>query len=373
MGPAAIVAEVAESKLMGRGGAAFPTGRKWDAVRTAPAAPHYLVCNADESEPGTFKDRVLMEGDPFAIVEAMAIAAFATGCERAFVYVRGEYPLAAARLQHAIDASHALGLLASLSIEIRRGGGAYICGEETALFESIEGRRGEPRNKPPFPVHAGLFGKPTLVNNVETLANVPHIILDGARAFAAAGTAQSAGTRLFCLSGGVRVPGVYEAPLGTRLREVIEMAGGLQPGRTLRAVLLGGAAGTFLRADEIDLRLTHEDTRAAGATLGSGVVMVIDDAVDLRELVLRIATFFRDESCGQCVPCRVGTIRQEEALRRMMAAGGGHGVANEIALLDDVGAAMKDASICGLGQTAYSAIESAIRRLDLFGGGGAGR
>jgi NADH-quinone oxidoreductase subunit F len=371
MGPAAIIAEITESRLMGRGGAAFPTGRKWEAVRTAPATPHYLVCNADESEPGTFKDRVLMEEDPFAIVEAIAIAAFATHCERAFLYIRGEYPLATARMRHAIEAARAPGLLDTLEIEIRRGGGAYICGEETALFESIEGSRGEPRNKPPFPVQAGLFGKPTVVNNVETLANVPHIILDGARAFASIGTAQSAGTRLFCLSGGVRQPGLYEAPFGTTIRELIERAGGLLQGRTLQAVLLGGAAGTFLRPDEIDLRLTHEDTRAAGTTLGSGVVLVIDDSVDVRDLVLRIASFFRDESCGQCVPCRVGTIRQEEALHRLASAGA-NGAA-EIALLEDVGAAMKDASICGLGQTAYSAIESAIKRLGVFGEGSAVR
>jgi NADH-quinone oxidoreductase subunit F len=373
MGPDAVIAEVAASKLMGRGGAAFPTGRKWAAVRAEPATPHYLICNADESEPGTFKDRVLMEEDPFAIVEAMAIAAFAAGCDKGFIYIRGEYPLAAARLQHAIDASRAAGELEGVAIEIRRGGGAYICGEETAIFESIEGRRGEPRNKPPFPVQAGLFGKPTVVNNVETLANVPPIILDGAAAFAAIGTEQSAGTRLFCLSGNVRFPGVYEAPFGVTLRSLIAMAGGLNPGRTLRAVLLGGAAGTFVRADELDLRLTHEDTRAARTTLGSGVVMLIDDSIDLRALVLRIASFFRDESCGQCVPCRVGTIRQEEALHRIGLMPGAERLAVELALLDDVGAAMKDASICGLGQTAYSAIESAITRLRIYDGTGAAR
>jgi NADH-quinone oxidoreductase subunit F len=363
MGPEAVIAEVTASRLMGRGGAAFPTGRKWDAVRNEPSTPRYLVCNADESEPGTFKDRVLMDGDPFSIVEAMAIAAFATGCEKGFIYIRGEYPLAAARLQHAIEASRAANLTGGFEIEIRRGGGAYICGEETAIFESIEGRRGEPRNKPPFPVHAGLFGQPTVVNNVETLANVPHIVLDGSRAFAAVGSAQSTGTRLFCLSGNVAFPGVYEAPFGVTLGALIEMAGGVAPGRALRAVLLGGAAGTFVRPDELDLKLTHEDTRAAGTTLGSGVVMVVDDTVDLRALVLRIAAFFRDESCGQCVPCRVGTIRQEEALQRI--ANGN--LATQLALLDDVGAAMKDASICGLGQTAYSAIESAIKRLHLYG------
>jgi NADH-quinone oxidoreductase subunit F len=366
MGAAAVIAEVTRSGLMGRGGAAFPTGRKWDAVRTEPATPHYLVCNADESEPGTFKDRVLMEEDPFAIVEAMTIAAFATGCGKGFIYIRGEYPLAAARLQHAINATRDDGLLGGFDIEIRRGGGAYICGEETAIFESIEGRRGEPRNKPPFPVHAGLFGKPTVVNNVETLANVPHIILDGGDAFAAIGTAQSTGTRVFCLSGTVQFPGVYEAPLGITLRSLIEMAGGLNAGRTLRAVLLGGAAGTFVTPDQLDLRLTHEDTRAAGTTLGSGVIMVVDDTVDLRDLVLRIAAFFRDESCGQCVPCRVGTVRQEEALHRIGKTRTPGGVATEMALLDEVGAAMKDASICGLGQTAYAAIESAIKRLKLY-------
>jgi NADH-quinone oxidoreductase subunit F len=366
MGPAAVIAEVTASRLMGRGGAAFPTGRKWEAVRSEPAMPHYLVCNADESEPGTFKDRVLMEEDPFAVVESMAIAAFATGCSKGFIYIRGEYPLAAARLQLAIDASRASGVLGSLDIEIRRGGGAYICGEETAIFESIEGRRGEPRNKPPFPVHAGLFGKPTVVNNVETLVNVPHIIMDGGDAFARVGSAQSTGTRLFCLSGNIRYPGVYEAPFGITLRSLIDMAGGLNHGRTMRAVLLGGAAGTFVRPDELDLKLTHEDTRAAGTTLGSGVVMVVDDTIDPRDLVLRIARFFRDESCGQCVPCRVGTIRQEEALQRMSASRPLGGLPTELALLDEVGAAMKDASICGLGQTAYAAIESAIKRLRLY-------
>ena len=371
IGADAVIAEIVASRLMGRGGAAFPTGRKWQAVHAQPAAPHYLICNADESEPGTFKDRVLMEEDPFAIVEAMAIAAFATGCDTAYIYIRGEYPLAAARLQHAINASRAAGLLGALEIEIRRGAGAYICGEETAIFESIEGRRGEPRNKPPFPVDAGLFGKPTLVNNVETLANVPHIVLDGGAEFAAIGTPQSTGTRLFCLSGSVRFPGVYEAPFGTTLRALIALAGGLQAGRTLRTVLLGGAAGSFVRPDELDLRLTHEDTRAAGTTLGSGVVMVVDDSVDLQDLLLRIAAFFRDESCGQCVPCRVGTIRQEEALHRL-ASGRAQGSARlELALLDDVGAVMRDASICGLGQTAYAAIESAIKRLGLYGENGA--
>jgi NADH-quinone oxidoreductase subunit F len=375
MGPEAVIAEVVASKLLGRGGAAFPTGRKWEAVRTQPAYPHYLVCNADESEPGTFKDRVLMEGDPFALVEAMTIAAFATGCTQGYLYVRGEYPLASERMHHAIAEARRQNLLGanilgrgvSFDIEIRRGAGAYICGEETALFESIEGKRGEPRNKPPFPVNVGLFGKPTVVNNVETLVNIPGIALEGGAAFAAIGTAQSTGTRVFCLSGHVRQPGVYEAPYGTTLRSVIDMAGGLREGRQLQAVLLGGAAGTFVRPDELDLKLTHEDVRAAGTTLGSGVVMAVDDSVDLRDLILRIAAFFRDESCGQCVPCRVGTVRQEEALHRIAQGKVFGDLGTELALLDEVGVAMRDASICGLGQTAYAAVESAIKRLRLYG------
>jgi NADH-quinone oxidoreductase subunit F len=373
MGAQTIIAEVTKSKLMGRGGAAFPTGRKWDAVAKQAATPHYLVCNADESEPGTFKDRVLMEEDPFAIIESMAIAAYATGCKQGYIYIRGEYPLAAERLQHAIDESRddiaRLGL--TLDIEIRRGGGAYICGEETAIFESIEGKRGEPRNKPPFPVQSGLFGKPTLVNNVETLANIPSIILEGGDAFAKIGTEGSTGTRLFCLSGCVRAPGVYEVPYGTTLRALIDMAGGLEQDRTMQAVLLGGAAGTFLRPDELDLKLTHEDTRAANTTLGSGVVMVFDDTVDMRGIVTRIAAFFRDESCGQCVPCRVGTVRQEEALHRITANRMRGGLSTELALLEEVGAGMRDASICGLGQTAYAAVESAIKRLHLYDPAGA--
>ena len=374
MGPEAVIAEVTASKLVGRGGAAFPTGRKWEAVRAQPVRPHYLVCNADESEPGTFKDRVLMEGDPFALVEAMTIAGFATGCEQGYLYIRGEYPLAFEHMQQAIDQARRRHLLGgnilergvSFDIEIRRGAGAYICGEETALFESIEGKRGEPRNKPPFPVNAGLFGKPTVVNNVETLANIPGIVLEGGAAFGAVGTPQSTGTRLFCVCGNVQRPGVYEAAFGTALRTVLEMAGGLRSGRRLAAVLLGGAAGTFVRPDELDLKLTHEDTRAAGTTLGSGVVMVIDDTIDLRDLVLRIAAFFRDESCGQCVPCRVGTVRQEEALHRIARSRTRGGLATEVALLEDVGVAMRDASICGLGQTAYAAVESAIKRLRLY-------
>jgi NADH-quinone oxidoreductase subunit F len=331
--------------------------------------PHYMVCNADESEPGTFKDRVLMEEDPFAIVEAMTIEGFATGCERGLLYLRAEYPLSAARMANAIASARAAGHLGddilgsgfSFDIEIRRGAGAYICGEETALFNSIEGRRGEPRNKPPFPVEVGLFGKPTAVNNIETLVNVPGIVAGGGAAFAAIGTPGSTGTKLFCLSGAVARPGVYEVAFGATLGELLALAGGVAGRRGLQAVLLGGAAGAFVAPDALDLPLTFEATRAAGVTLGSGVILVYDNNADLVGALLRIAAFFRDESCGQCVPCRIGTVRQEELLARLAARRPLTTLNHELALLGDLGRGMRDASICGLGQTASAAIESALR------------
>ncbi len=362
IGPERTIAEVVASRLLGRGGAAFPTGQKWNAVRQQPATPRYVVCNADESEPGTFKDRVLLERDPFAVVEAMTICGLATGAARGFLYVRGEYPLAEARLAAAIAQARDAGLLGAgvmgsdqaFDIEIRRGGGAYICGEETALFNSIEGRRGEPRQKPPFPVEAGLFGKPTVVNNVETLANVLDILIDGGAAWARVGTRASTGTRLFSLSGHVARPGLYEVPMGATLRELIGLAGGVAGGRAVQAVLLGGASGHFIDAGNLDLPLTFEDTRAAGATLGSGAVVVFDETADMDDILRRIAEFFRHESCGQCVPCRVGTQRQVELLPALPAPAAS-------ATFGELSAAMKDASICGLGQTASSAIESAMR------------
>ncbi|MFF0593742.1 NAD(P)H-dependent oxidoreductase subunit E [Streptomyces antibioticus] len=370
LGPAGVIREVTDSGLLGRGGAAFPTGRKWQATASQPDRPHHLVCNADESEPGTFKDRVLMEGDPYALVEAMTIAGYATGAHRGYLYLRGEYPRALHRMRHAVEQARARGLLGddvlgqgfAFDIEIRRGAGAYICGEETALFNSIEGYRGEPRSKPPFPVEKGLFGRPTVENNVETLVNVLPVLTMGAPAYAAIGTGRSTGPKLFCVSGSVARPGVYELPFGATLGEVLELAG-VRPG--LRAVLLGGAAGGFVRPDELDLPLTFEGTREAGTTLGSGVVMAFDGTVPLPRLLLRIAEFFRDESCGQCVPCRVGTVRQEEALRRL-ADRTGAAAADDVALLREVGRAMRDASICGLGQTAWNAVESAIDRLGAY-------
>jgi NADH-quinone oxidoreductase subunit F len=367
-----LLQELANSRLTGRGGAAFPTATKWRAVAEATAQPHYVVCNADESEPGTFKDRVLMEQDPFALIEAITIAGYVCRAERGYIYIRGEYPEATANLQNAIERAVQGGYLGenilnsgfTFQIEIRRGAGAYICGEETALLNSLEGKRGEPRNKPPFPVHKGLFGKPTAINNVETLVNILAILSKGGENYATTGTQNSTGTRLFCLSGNIQKPGVYEVPYGTTLRQLLEFAGGLESGRTLQAILLGGAAGVFVRPDEIDMPLTLEGARAANATLGSGVVMVFDDTVPLLPILHRIAAFFRDESCGQCVPCRVGTVRQEEALQRLLSATGEP--TEELALLSDLEQVMRDASICGLGHTAASAISSAIHRLGVL-------
>ncbi len=385
LGPAGVIREVKDSKIRGRGGAAFPMGIKWEAVAQAPVRPHYLVCNADESEPGTFKDRVLMEEDPFAVVESMTIAGFATGCETGYLYIRGEYPHATARLTQAIEQARNRGFLGNdimgegfrFDIDLRRGAGAYICGEETSLFNSIEGYRGEPRNKPPFLTQEGLFRKPTVVNNVETLFNVIDIVLEGGPAFAATGTADSTGPKLFCLSGAVERPGLYEVPFGTTLKELLELAGGVPGGKKLETVLLGGAAGSFVspdEPDEFDVPLTFEGTRSIGASLGSGVIMVFDEEADLLATVLRIAAFFRDESCGQCVPCRVGTVRQEEALQRLARDRAMGSQEDEEALIDEVARVMSDASICGLGQTAANAVQSALAR-NLFSrnGNGAGK
>ena len=370
LGPEGVIREVKDSGVRGRGGAAFPMGVKWEAVAKAPVKPHYVVCNADESEPGTFKDRALMEEDPFAVIEAVTIAGFATGSSKGFIYVRGEYPLAIRRLRHAIETAEKRGFLGAdimphcgegldFGIEVRQGAGAYICGEETALFNSIEGFRGEPRSKPPFPTQVGLFRKPTVVNNVETLVNVLDIVLDGGPAFAAIGTKESAGPKLFCVSGHVVRPGVYEVPFGATLREVLDLAGGVPGGGKIKTILLGGAAGSFVGPEDLDTPLTFEGTRSIGATLGSGVIMVFDETSDMRATAARIARFFRDESCGQCVPCRVGTVRQEEALSRLARNGD---AAREKLLLDELAQVMRDASICGLGQTAANAIVSALAK-----------
>ncbi len=361
LGGQRVLEEITASALRGRGGAAFPTGIKWQGVRDQPAGEKYVICNADESEPGTFKDRVLLEDDPFAVIEALTIAGLTVGAAHGFLYIRGEYPVATARLRNAIDQARAAGLLGvdvmgssiPFDIDLRRGQGAYICGEETALFNSIEGFRGEPRQKPPFPTTNGLFGKPTVINNVETLVNINRIVLAGGAAFADTGTKESTGTRLWCLSGDVAVPGVYEMEFGATLGEIIQLAGG--PIGEVGHIMLGGAAGSLILADRMDLPLTFEASRAAGVFLGSGVIMLFATGTDMVDVVRRIARFFRDESCGQCVPCRVGTARVEEEVARVS-----RGIPVNVKLIDDLDVAMKDASICGLGHTAASVVRSAI-------------
>lgn len=367
MTPGQVLQAVKESKLVGRGGAAYPTGLKWQhAVENPP--PRYVICNADESEPGAFKDRVLMDGDPFRVVEGLMLACYAVGAERGFIYVRGEHRLGYERFSHAVRTLEAAGWLGEniqgtgwrLSIEVRRGAGAYVCGEETALMESIEGKRGFPRLRPPFPTTSGLWGRPTVINNVETLAKVPSIVVHGPRWYNALGTPDSAGTKLFAVSGSVVRPGVYEVPFGVPLRHLIEdLAGGLPPGRTVQAVLTGGAAGTFLTPDLLDTPLTFEDFRRVGGTIGAGTIMVFDDTVDLRDVLARIADFFAHESCGKCYPCQMGTVRQAEIMRRIAA---GDARPEDAATLEELGKVMTDTSICGLGQAASWAVLDARRR-----------
>jgi NADH-quinone oxidoreductase subunit F len=368
MSPAQVIDEVKASKLVGRGGAAFPTGQKWSLAANNPPGLRYVICNADESEPGAFKDRVLLEGDPFRVLEGLMIACYAVGAARGFIYIRGEYHLAYTRIKNAIAQLEAAGYLGqhvhssgfTCRIEARRGAGAYICGEESALMESIEGKRGFPRLKPPFPTTAGLWGKPTVINNVETLAKVPPIILYGSRWYSSLGTAESAGTKLFAVSGSVTRPGVYEAPFGVTLRHLIDdLAGGVRSGRALQAILTGGAAGAFLAPDQIDTALSFEDFKRAGGTIGAGTIMVFDDTVDLRDILARIGAFFAHESCGKCYPCQMGTQRQAEILQRIAER---RTRPDDVTTLIELGGVMTDTSICGLGQTASLAIVSAYQR-----------
>jgi NADH-quinone oxidoreductase subunit F len=366
MSPEEIVNEVKASGLVGRGGAAFPTGIKWDGARNAPEDQKYVVCNADESEPGTFKDRVLLLDDPHRVIEGMLIAGYAIGASRGYIYLRGEYPYILPILEAALSEARKAGLLGenirnsgfTFDIELRLGAGAYICGEETALFESIEGKRGFPRVKPPFPTTNGLFNQPTVINNVETLCNVPLIIEKGSGKYRQIGTEKSPGPKLFCLSGDVARPGVYEIPFGVTLRELLEMAGGVTEGRKIQAILFGGAAGAFATPDQLDVKLTFEDLRAASLPLGSGVVMVFDETRDLRSVLKRLGRFFAHESCGKCYPCQMGTQRQKEILDRLVE---GKSLPGDAERLQDVGWTMTDASLCGLGQTAASAILSALK------------
>ena len=366
MKPDEVVNEVKASGLVGRGGAAFPTGVKWEGAAKAAGTEKYVICNADESEPGTFKDRILLIDDPHRTIEGMLIAGFAIGAHKGFIYIRAEYPYILPVLEHALNEAREANLLGEnilgsdfyFDIEIRVGAGAYICGEETALFESIEGKRGFPRVKPPFPTTHGVFGKPTVINNVETLCNVPLIVSRGAEEYRKIGTEKSPGPKLFCVSGDVVIPGLYEVPFGVTLRELLEMAGGIAGSKNLQAVLFGGAAGAFATSQHLDVKMTFEDLRAAGLPLGSGVVMVFDDTRDMRDVFKRLGHFFAHESCGKCYPCQMGTQRQKEILDRIAE---GKVLGGDLIRLQDVGWTMTDASLCGLGQTAASAVLSAIK------------
>ncbi|MEP0804754.1 MAG: NAD(P)H-dependent oxidoreductase subunit E [Chloroflexota bacterium] len=359
MTPDEVIAEVKASGLVGRGGAAFPTGVKWEGAAKAEGSPKYVICNADESEPGTFKDRVLMLDDPHRVIEGMCIAAYAIGAAKGYIYIRGEYPYIVPVLETALKEAREAGYVGNgFEIEIRVGAGAYICGEETALFESIEGKRGFPRIKPPFPTTHGVFGKPTVINNVETLCTVPLIVAKGSAEYRKLGTEKSPGSKLFCVSGDVERTGVYEVPFGVTLRELLELAGGVRDGKQLKAVLFGGAAGAFATTEHLDVKLTFEDLRAAGLPLGSGVVMVFDETRDMRRVLKSLGHFFAHESCGKCYPCQMGTQRQKEILDRIAE---GNVLADDFARLQDVGWTMTDASLCGLGQTAASAVLSAMK------------
>ena len=364
-----VIEEVKNSKLLGRGGAAFPTGLKWEFTFRTQEKPKYIICNADEGEPGTFKDRLLLEGDPFRIIEAMTIAGYAVGAEYGYIYIRGEYEISIRRIKTAINKARESNLLGknilgsnfSFDIKIREGAGAYICGDETALMESIEGKRGIPRLKPPYPPTSGLCGKPTVINNVETLANIPDIILNGANWYNKIGLAESTGTKVLTLLGDVKNQGAVEVPLGTNLKEIIyNIGGGIKEDKKLKMVQLGGPSGSTLTANMIDIALDYKILAQAGLTLGSGVVLVFNEDRRIVDAVRSMIYFFQHESCGKCTPCREGTKYIYEILDKITLGEGKVGDLNTLKLL---GENMKDTSFCPLGQ---SAPNSLLNTLKLF-------
>ncbi|MCR4391792.1 MAG: NADH-quinone oxidoreductase subunit NuoF [Candidatus Acetothermia bacterium] len=366
MTPEQVIDEVKRAGLRGRGGAGFPTGVKWSAVRLAPGPEKYVICNADEGEPGTFKDRLILEGDPHKLIEAMAIAAYAVGARTGIVYVRGEYKLSIARISRAIAQAREYGLLGprildtafSFDVEVRPGAGAYVCGEETALIESLEGERGWPRIRPPYPVTHGLWGKPTVVNNVETLANVPEILRRGAAWYRTLGTPTCPGTKVYTILGHVRFPGLVEVPMGTPLRTLIyELGGGLPEGRELKGLLIGGAAGAFLPPEALDVRMDFDSLAERAAVLGSGAILVMDETTCMVDMLGSVLRFFRHESCGQCVPCRTGT----DALVRLMGAlQAGEGDERILSQMVEIVDAMRLASLCPLGQSVALPVRTAM-------------
>ena len=362
-----VIQVVSDSGLRGRGGAGFPTGRKWQFAKASENEQKYVACNADEGDPGAFMDRSVLEGDPHTIVEAMAIAAYAIGANKGYVYVRAEYPITVHRLQVAIDQAKEYGLLGenifgtnfSFDLEIRLGAGAFVCGEETALMESVEGRRGEPRPRPPFPAVKGLFGKPTLLNNVETYANITQIILNGAEWFASIGTEKSKGTKVFALGGNINNVGLVEVPMGITLREIVyDIGGGIPNGKEFKAAQTGGPSGGCLPAEHLDTPIDYESLGAIGSMMGSGGLIVMDESTCMVNLARFFLDFTVDESCGKCPPCRIGTKRMLEILNRITE---GNGKEGDIEKLENLAMNIKRSSLCGLGQTAPNPVLSTLK------------
>ncbi len=367
MNPESVCQEMIRSGLRGRGGGGFPAGRKWDMTRIAAGTKKYVICNGDEGDPGAFMDRSVMEGDPFKVIEGMAIAAFAVGADEGYIYVRAEYPLAVHRLKLAVESAHKNGLLGqnilgtgfNFDLHIKEGAGAFVCGEETALMASIEGQRGMPRPKPPFPANAGLWGKPTLINNVETYANVAPIISKGASWFTSFGTEKSPGTKTFALTGKVANTGLIEVPLGITLRDIVfTIGGGIRNGKKFKAVQIGGPSGGYLTEEHLDMKLDFDSLTSIGAMVGSGGLVVMDEDNCMVEMARFFMNFIQNESCGKCVPCREGTKRLLEILERAVNA---EGKIEDIDTLEDLAQVIKDASLCGLGKTAPNPVLSMLK------------
>ena len=367
MTPAEVIQLISDSGLRGRGGAGFPTGTKWNFAAKSVSDKKYVVCNADEGDPGAFMDRSVLEGDPHAVLEAMAIAGYAIGADEGYIYVRAEYPIAVKRLEIAIKQAREYGLLGkdifstgfNFDIQLRLGAGAFVCGEETALLTSIEGHRGEPRPRPPFPAVKGLFGQPTIINNVETLANIPQIILEGAEWFASMGTEKSKGTKVFALGGKIRHTGLVEIPMGTTLREIIyEIGGGIPNGKKFKAAQTGGPSGGCIPASLIDTKVDYDSLIAIGSMMGSGGMIVMDEDNCMVDIAKFFLEFTVDESCGKCTPCRIGTRRMLEILQRIVD---GKGEDGDIERLEELAQTIKSTSLCALGQTAPNPVLSTLR------------
>jgi bidirectional [NiFe] hydrogenase diaphorase subunit len=367
MRPADVIEQVTRSGLRGRGGAGFPTGLKWSTVAKSPGAKKYIICNADEGDPGAFMDRSVLESDPHAVLEGMAIAAYAVGADQGFIYVRAEYPLAISRLQSAIRQAKRVGLLGSgifdspfnFNIDIRIGAGAFVCGEETALMTSVEGKRGTPRPRPPFPAESGLWGCPTLINNVETFANIPAILRRGAEWFAGIGTEKSKGTKVFALAGKIKNTGLIEVPMGTPLRTIVEeMGGGAPDGGRIKAVQTGGPSGGCIPADHLDTPVEYDSLVKLGSIMGSGGMIVMDESTRMVDVARFFMEFCMDESCGKCIPCRAGTVQMHHLLEKILAR---NATARDLAKLEELCDMVRNTSLCGLGQTSPNPVLSTLR------------